>query len=260
MNSNGSNVTRELPRATAGPMLVLRGAGADGLRDLQLRDGGTIGRNPDCDVVVEDGLVSRRHATLRVRAGRWCIEDNGSRNGTWVNERRVTGPVELEQGDRVRVGTTSLDVLGGDLLQKRSSQEPPTSGARYVSFEMSGRQSGNIDMVGGDKYDYRVQRFEDQRREMNFYGDNSWLMILHSSGAARVFMILGMFVALAGVGSWGYPIVRAVTEGFSAPAGSFDPPDFQATPWLPMGAALALAGSVLIAIGMALSHHDRRRK
>jgi pSer/pThr/pTyr-binding forkhead associated (FHA) protein len=67
--------------------------------------GATIGRD-GCDVLVPDPEVSRMHAVLRVLDGRALIEDLGSTNGTWVNERRASGPVPLDVGDVVRVGNT----------------------------------------------------------------------------------------------------------------------------------------------------------
>jgi len=68
----------------------------------------TIGRGPSAEVVIEgDLLVSRLHATLERVAGVWTIVDNGlSRNGTFVNDRRVSGRVQLHDRDQIRVGGT----------------------------------------------------------------------------------------------------------------------------------------------------------
>ncbi len=70
----------------------------------------TIGRGESADVVVEgDLLVSRLHSTLERVAGGWTIVDNGlSRNGTFVNNRRVAGRVQLHDRDEIRVGATVL--------------------------------------------------------------------------------------------------------------------------------------------------------
>jgi pSer/pThr/pTyr-binding forkhead associated (FHA) protein len=74
-------------------------------RVVPVAPGATIGRD-GCDVLVPDPEVSRMHAVLRVLDGRALIEDLGSTNGTWVNERRASGPVALDAGDVVRVGNT----------------------------------------------------------------------------------------------------------------------------------------------------------
>jgi len=70
----------------------------------------TIGRGSSADVVIDgDLLVSRLHSTLERVAGAWTIVDNGlSRNGTFVNGRRVSGRVQLHDRDQIRVGGTVL--------------------------------------------------------------------------------------------------------------------------------------------------------
>src|SRR6516164_8247185 len=49
-----------------------------------------IGRDPGCDIVVADGRVSWRHAVLRLEEGRWILADNGSTNGIYAGDRRVS--------------------------------------------------------------------------------------------------------------------------------------------------------------------------
>ena len=70
----------------------------------------TIGREASADVVIDgDLLVSRLHSTLERVAGAWTIVDNGlSRNGTFVNGRRVSGRVQLHDRDQIRIGGTVL--------------------------------------------------------------------------------------------------------------------------------------------------------
>jgi pSer/pThr/pTyr-binding forkhead associated (FHA) protein len=70
----------------------------------------TVGRASCADVVIDgDPLVSRVHATLERVAGVWTIDDNGlSRNGTFVNGRRLSGRLQLHDRDEIRVGSTVL--------------------------------------------------------------------------------------------------------------------------------------------------------
>lgn len=63
----------------------------------------TFGRSPRCELVLADDTVSRRHATLRLRDGRWFLVDLGSSNGSWVNGRRVFD-AEVVPGDEIRLG------------------------------------------------------------------------------------------------------------------------------------------------------------
>lgn len=80
----------------------------DGRRLLVPPRGGVIGRSRDCDVVLDDAGVSRRHAELRGSGERWVIEDLGSTNGVYLNGHQVHGPHALQPGDRVEVGSTKI--------------------------------------------------------------------------------------------------------------------------------------------------------
>ena len=94
-----------------GPALVVRsGGGRSGESFLPQGDQTTIGRSPDCGVFLDDVTVSRRHAVLVRRSGRWYIEDQGSLNGTFVNRRRVES-AELEDGDELQIGKYRLTFL-----------------------------------------------------------------------------------------------------------------------------------------------------
>lgn len=68
-----------------------------------------VGRSRASDVVLSDPEVSRRHAQLRFRDGKWILEDLQSRNGTTVNGVRV-GRCELRPGDRLVIGAHELEV------------------------------------------------------------------------------------------------------------------------------------------------------
>jgi FHA domain/Bacterial regulatory proteins, luxR family len=70
----------------------------------------TVGRRQEADIsIFWDSEVSGVHAELHGVAGEWTIVDDGlSRNGTFVNGRRVAGRQRLREGDRIRVGQTTL--------------------------------------------------------------------------------------------------------------------------------------------------------
>jgi pSer/pThr/pTyr-binding forkhead associated (FHA) protein len=80
-------------------------------RVFELGDEVTLGRSPGCAVALEDDtFVSSVHARVFRRSGELWLEDLGSTNGTWLNDERVDGLSRLQRGDRVKVGSTTLEV------------------------------------------------------------------------------------------------------------------------------------------------------
>jgi FHA domain len=76
------------------------------LQEVDLQRGVTLlGRSEDCEVTIEDPLVSRRHARILLDGDDVTLEDLGSRNGVRVNGKVVRGSLKLSDGDRVRIGT-----------------------------------------------------------------------------------------------------------------------------------------------------------
>jgi DNA-binding winged helix-turn-helix (wHTH) protein len=74
-----------------------------------LSEGSTsIGRCLDCQVTLPSTTVSRCHARIVLANGRATLEDLQSKNGTFVNERRVEGATELSDGDRIRLGAVPM--------------------------------------------------------------------------------------------------------------------------------------------------------
>jgi len=67
-----------------------------------------LGRDPSLDLCVESSSVSRRHARLRIDRGEAMLEDLGSKNGTFVNDKRLTAPVVLADRDQLCVGSVRL--------------------------------------------------------------------------------------------------------------------------------------------------------
>lgn len=80
-----------------------------------------IGRDKSCDLRLRDTYVSRHHCWVEQQEGRWCVRDLGSRNGTWVNGARVTGPATLDAGTVIKVGRTFVRVQD----ESRSATDTP---------------------------------------------------------------------------------------------------------------------------------------
>jgi pSer/pThr/pTyr-binding forkhead associated (FHA) protein len=90
-----------------------------------------IGRSLTSDVVVDDPLISRRHARLLANDSAVLIEDLRSDNGVFVNEERIRRSVRLEDGDRILVGRQELvfSVLPPNATMKMWSGTMPMSSA-----------------------------------------------------------------------------------------------------------------------------------
>jgi S1-C subfamily serine protease len=101
-----------------------------------------VGRGSDCELTLADGEASRRHALLRPQAdGTVVLEDLGSTNGTFVNGRRISGPVTLRGGERVRIGDTELNFLDGVVPQAQQpspATAPPPPGAAAAAAAAGG--------------------------------------------------------------------------------------------------------------------------
>lgn len=81
-------------------------------REIPLPNGEhLIGRGEECRIRSHSSRVSRQHARVRVTPEHVFVEDLGSRNGTWVQDRRIEGPAELTVGDTVRVGPEVIQLV-----------------------------------------------------------------------------------------------------------------------------------------------------
>jgi len=69
-----------------------------------------IGRAPECKLRPNSDMVSRRHCVIAVAEGRVTIRDLGSRNGTIVNQQKITGVHELRTGDKIKIGPLEFEV------------------------------------------------------------------------------------------------------------------------------------------------------
>lgn len=70
----------------------------------------TIGRNPDCSIVIDNKLASRHHATIQKIRDAFFLKDEKSTNGTFLNGQRIPPDkyVKLNPGDKITVGAVTL--------------------------------------------------------------------------------------------------------------------------------------------------------
>jgi ABC transport system ATP-binding/permease protein len=91
-------------------------------------EGISIGRDPECDISFDRSaiMVSRRHASLRLEGANFVLEDQGSFNGTYVNDQRIAAPTPLYHQDVIRFG------IGGPELQFLSPSRSAPSNAAFA--------------------------------------------------------------------------------------------------------------------------------
>ena len=82
-----------------------------------------IGRGADNTIILEGDSVSRRHAHLERRNSRWYAVDDGSTNGTYVNEEQIPHERLLNNNDRIKVGPTILKYLSGADAEAKYHEE-----------------------------------------------------------------------------------------------------------------------------------------
>lgn len=100
---------RSRPRTKAPRLVAVE---PSGIRDraYDLGEEVTLGRAAGCGVTVDDTYVSQLHARVFQRDGEVMVEDLGSTNGTYLNRRRLMGPMIMKRGDRLQLGDTVLEL------------------------------------------------------------------------------------------------------------------------------------------------------
>lgn len=97
------------------PSLTLAYNDTEGLESLRFSTPEIlIGREPVCDLTLDDSTVSAQHARLSYHHSQWWIEDLGSRNGTYLNQQFVATPLVVTSGDELRLGQIQIKIIVGE--------------------------------------------------------------------------------------------------------------------------------------------------
>jgi diguanylate cyclase (GGDEF)-like protein len=82
-----------------------------------------LGRGEDCDIRLQDNSVSRRHARVEPTSEGFFVRDQGSTNGTFVNDHQLDSPWLLQDGDYLRVGNCIYRYLAGGNIEAEYHEE-----------------------------------------------------------------------------------------------------------------------------------------
>jgi hypothetical protein len=215
-----------------------------------------VGRDHGSAIELDAAEISRQHAVLDSTGEHVFLTDLGSANGTWVNGDRVTGPVELQDGDVLGLGALSMRFT---VPRQASVGEP---GRSYGFGDVHGPvQTGNGQQIVSGRDQYVAQRLiHDQSVSLTADYDPSD-ELFSGKGFGRVLMALGWIIALTGFGALMYFIFTAT----SAPDSSgqlTDPFARELVPGVPFVAAAFgafLIGGILAGIGSGMSKAARKR-
>ena len=242
-------------RPPPAPVLVALDGPAAGAQIPIPVEGLRIGRDT-VPALRADPAVSGRHASIRWTGdGRLLIEDEGSRNGTWVNGAAVTQPTVIGAGDRVQMGEGTYE------LRIESAAPPPPPPPSYP-IPPDNRQT--VEIQGGvNASDRAVAVGRDVHGDIHTgdYYDIEYdpTGLNQVSGFPRFLMVVGILLGLAGFGLFAFPIFMAVIDAFSCEG--FCEPNLNADT-MPIGLGLFFGGMVLTVIARVLQRDDpkgRRR-
>jgi pSer/pThr/pTyr-binding forkhead associated (FHA) protein len=165
-SNTGSPTAADMPAVGSAPgrqMVRLALRTGDGKRlageDMDV----VIGRSRESTIRLEGDMslaVSRRHARIFYSGWKICIEDLGSRNGTWLNRKRVEGPTLIAKGDVIEFGAggpmltiTEVVLLGPDASRKSEPEvkPPPEADGPFVSEIPTPPMDRPAFKAGGDK-------------------------------------------------------------------------------------------------------------
>ena len=105
--------------------------------DIELPEGEfVIGRAANCQLSLDDPLVSRNHATLSVTVDAVVVADLGSRNGVRVNGERIEGKRKLSHGDQISIGSQEMTVMSRREIAADTLIQAPTQ--RVATFGLLG--------------------------------------------------------------------------------------------------------------------------
>jgi predicted component of type VI protein secretion system len=123
------------------PYIVVKSNDQD-LARRELEIGVVVGRAPDCDVVIRDILLSRRHCRLLPSDDGWKIQDLQSKNGTFINGERLKVPRLLNDNDVIRLGRSRIIFHSGipqdDFAQELMSPARPADPGDSLAGTLSG--------------------------------------------------------------------------------------------------------------------------
>jgi predicted component of type VI protein secretion system len=102
-----------------------------------------IGRGDDCHLRPNSDLISRHHCVLFIGTAGAIVRDLNSRNGTFVNDERITGDRPLQQGDRLSVGQLTFEVR----MKADAPAAPKALDLKQAAEKAAAHSEGDLDVL-----------------------------------------------------------------------------------------------------------------
>lgn len=115
-NTDTLQMDLEAAKSVDGLLIVVRGT-PQGKKFILKGNNFIIGRDKTADISLNDPNMSRHHARITIAGGKYILEDMGSRNGTLVNDEKLSDVHPLENEDMIRMGTSVLKFLAPGKLE-----------------------------------------------------------------------------------------------------------------------------------------------
>jgi len=227
----------------------------------------TVGREPTCDVRLDDPHVSRTHAALERRGNTVYVQDLGSSGGTFVNGTPAMS-AELHQGDVVGFATVRARFEAAQPVSAETQAMPGTPAPGWaerpepnptdvrqagpVRYDIGSQQADVISNVGRDQYNAHVQQVIQRR-------DSFMREIASTKTKARWLVWLGLLLFVVGFALFAAAdlnFLKQVSSDFgsnnvTAPTDPFGRPILGIPSGL-FGWALAAIGSLMLIVGIVL--------
>jgi sigma-B regulation protein RsbU (phosphoserine phosphatase) len=126
-----------------------------------------MGRHPDCEIVIDAGAVSRQHAQIILADDNFYIEDLQSRNGTYVNDRRIEGRKLLCHADSLRICDVAFRFEDDVFLKKQAATARDTGFAIDIGSSQSVVIDDDRDAPSGSKMMTKIEVSDTARMRLD---------------------------------------------------------------------------------------------
>ena len=191
--------------ATLFPKIIIITGPEEGKEyELTSKDSFIIGRSQDCDIMLDDSSLSRNHASLHLQNNTWIIRDEGSRNGTFINNLKIdtASSTPLAHLDVIKMGIYEIRLALQEFSEDEIKDMPIA--AEPLSKTQDDIQINNIDLENTNKNDLEMNEIaptdlEELQADKNSYLPEESEIIKQKTGKSLlIFTMIALFFCVLG--------------------------------------------------------------